>query len=73
MIVAAGCCKAVRRTESGLQAHPPLFNSLRTVFGPLRRNRDMSDVYLGRIEILEAHLVLIVCNLSEVRVVLILF
>jgi hypothetical protein len=23
MIVAARCCKAVHRTESGLQAHPP--------------------------------------------------
>ncbi len=25
MIVAEHCCKAVRRTESGLQAHPPNF------------------------------------------------
>ena len=37
MIVAVRCCKAVRRTESGLQAPRHLFNKLRTILGCLTR------------------------------------
>jgi hypothetical protein len=35
MIVAARCCKVVHRTESGLQAHPPLLTCrLSTAYFP---------------------------------------